>query len=353
MNLSFDDALVGRAQHWTESFRAVDWNGDGRMDLLYNLAATGEIFALHVRVEDVNSNPRAAFVGDLSVVVDGVECTRVSMSPDDRGIIEVAGLSLSEPGIFRFSVSTVDGLMSAISNPIRCADAPASRVYWGDMHCHADYADAVGSVEWNHDFARNSARLDFFSQTDHIYSTPGWATGAFNRPLVLDVRTMWAECQRQARKWYEPGRFVTFLGYERTPWERRQRAGDLTVWFMDDDSDLVIEDTIAATIESVKQRVRRFRCFSDRLRCRARLRITRASSTLMCSFRPYFTRATLRHLEHRFGQLLTILPLLYCRHQSVLYHPPPLYLEAPGAVVVPSGRVIGSGLPWMADPDEA
>ena len=218
-----------------------------------SVAATGEIFALHVRVEDVNSNPRAAFVGDLSVVLDGVECTRVSMSPDDRGIIEVAGLSLSEPGIFRFSVSTVDGLMSAISNPIRCADAPASRVYWGDMHCHADYADAVGSVEWNHDFARNSARLDFFSQTDHIYSTPGWATGAFNRPLVLDVRTMWAECQRQARKWYEPGRFVTFLGYERTPWERRQRAGDLTVWFMDDDSDLVIEDTIAATIESVKQ----------------------------------------------------------------------------------------------------
>ena len=68
-----------------------------------SVAATGEIFALHVRVEDVNSNPRAAFVGDLSVVVDGVECTRVSMSPDDRGIIEVAGLSLSEPGIFRCS----------------------------------------------------------------------------------------------------------------------------------------------------------------------------------------------------------------------------------------------------------
>ena len=41
-----DDAIVGRAQHWTESFRAVDWNGDGRMDLLYNLAATGEIYLL-------------------------------------------------------------------------------------------------------------------------------------------------------------------------------------------------------------------------------------------------------------------------------------------------------------------
>ena len=97
-----------------------------------------------------------------------------------------------------------------------------------------------------------SARLDFYSLTDHIYSTPGRATGAFNRPPVLDVRKMWGELQATARAWHEPGRFVTFLGYERTPWERRRAAGDLTVWFMEDDAELVIEDTIAETIEAVR-----------------------------------------------------------------------------------------------------
>ena len=63
---------------------------------------------------------------------------------------------------------------------------------------------------------------------------------------------MWGEVQRTARDWHEPGRFVTFLGYERTPWERRRAAGDLTVWFMEDDAELVIEDTIAETIEAVR-----------------------------------------------------------------------------------------------------
>ncbi|MSS72541.1 MAG: VCBS repeat-containing protein [Candidatus Latescibacteria bacterium] len=41
-----DDAIVGRAKHWTESFRAVDWDGDGLMDLIYSLAATGRIYLL-------------------------------------------------------------------------------------------------------------------------------------------------------------------------------------------------------------------------------------------------------------------------------------------------------------------
>jgi len=41
-----DDSIVGRQQHWTESFRPVDWHGDGLVDLIYNLAATGEIYLL-------------------------------------------------------------------------------------------------------------------------------------------------------------------------------------------------------------------------------------------------------------------------------------------------------------------
>ena len=41
-----DDSIVGRAKHWTESFRAVDWDGDGLIDLVYNLAGTGKIYLL-------------------------------------------------------------------------------------------------------------------------------------------------------------------------------------------------------------------------------------------------------------------------------------------------------------------
>ena len=35
-----DDRIVLRRSHWTESFRAVDWDGDGRIDLVYSLAGS-------------------------------------------------------------------------------------------------------------------------------------------------------------------------------------------------------------------------------------------------------------------------------------------------------------------------
>jgi hypothetical protein len=41
-----DDSIVGREKHWTESFRAVDWDGDGLIDLIYNNAGTGHIYLL-------------------------------------------------------------------------------------------------------------------------------------------------------------------------------------------------------------------------------------------------------------------------------------------------------------------
>jgi len=41
-----DDSIVDRQKHWTESFRAVDWDGDGLTDLIYNTAGTGRIYLL-------------------------------------------------------------------------------------------------------------------------------------------------------------------------------------------------------------------------------------------------------------------------------------------------------------------
>lgn len=37
---AINDAIVGRRSHWTESFRAVDWDGDGLMDLIYSFAGS-------------------------------------------------------------------------------------------------------------------------------------------------------------------------------------------------------------------------------------------------------------------------------------------------------------------------
>jgi hypothetical protein len=45
-----DDRIVGRKAHWTESFRCVDWDGDGLTDIIYSCAGTepakGSIYLL-------------------------------------------------------------------------------------------------------------------------------------------------------------------------------------------------------------------------------------------------------------------------------------------------------------------
>jgi len=35
-----DDSVVGRSRHWTESFRCLDWDGDGLIDIVYGCAGT-------------------------------------------------------------------------------------------------------------------------------------------------------------------------------------------------------------------------------------------------------------------------------------------------------------------------
>jgi hypothetical protein len=37
---AIDDSIVGRKQHWTESFRSADWDGDGRVDIIYSCAGS-------------------------------------------------------------------------------------------------------------------------------------------------------------------------------------------------------------------------------------------------------------------------------------------------------------------------
>ncbi len=51
------DEIVGRQKRWTESFRAVDWDGNGLSDLIYSLAGTGEVYL----VRNVGSREKPVF----------------------------------------------------------------------------------------------------------------------------------------------------------------------------------------------------------------------------------------------------------------------------------------------------
>ena len=60
-----DSSTVGGNNGWTESFRAVDWNSDGLMDLIYSLANQGAIYLL----ENVGTASFPVF--DMPVILEG------------------------------------------------------------------------------------------------------------------------------------------------------------------------------------------------------------------------------------------------------------------------------------------
>jgi len=59
-----DDSIVGRSAHWTESFKCVDWDGDGLTDIVYSCSGTepakGSIYLLRncgTKTDPVFENP--------------------------------------------------------------------------------------------------------------------------------------------------------------------------------------------------------------------------------------------------------------------------------------------------------
>ncbi len=136
---------------------------------------------------------------------------RVALAPGDRGRKTVHGMA-REPGIVRLRAAGPDGL-SAESNPLLIS-REGPRVLWGDLHGHSNFSDGTGTPEQYFEYARDVAGLDVAALTDHDH----WGV------LLLDAHPeRWDAIQRETRRFHEPGRFVTLLGYEWTSWIQGHR----------------------------------------------------------------------------------------------------------------------------------
>ncbi len=73
--------------------------------------------------------------------------------------------------------------------------------YWGDLHAHTSYSDGCRVPKEAYEYARDTARLDFFAVTDH------------SQLLSADE---YADVIAQAERFDQPGRFVALYGAEAT-----------------------------------------------------------------------------------------------------------------------------------------
>jgi len=119
-----------------------------------------------------------------------------------RPILTVSGFRCEHPGTVFVTVEDPASGARGVSNPITAvADAPAERLFWGDLHCHTFFSDGLRCPEELCVFARDEAFLDFFALADHAE----WITDAQWRYFIDVLNT-----------WNRPKQFVTLLGFEWT-----------------------------------------------------------------------------------------------------------------------------------------
>ncbi len=212
-----------------------------------SVVAVGESFPIKVRFEDRDSNPRAPYTGKVRFECDDPEAVlppEYEFTADDDGWHVFEGCRLGTEGVWRIRVVAA-GLPVALSNPVACQSTPQLRVYWGDMHNHTQWCDGTDTVEYVYQFARDQAFLDVCSCSEHISNQPpDWPIEVIDKPPASSA-ALWAEEQKQTQAYNDPGRFVTFLGYEFTPSVMSHPDNaDHCIWFLDDNHPLVIHDNI-------------------------------------------------------------------------------------------------------------
>ena len=188
-------------------------------------AVVGKPAWVNVWAEDGYGNPSESYRG--KVMFDAQDATGLpgdyTFQDADRGAHRFEGVVFSQAGARRIHVREASGALTADSNPIVVrAGAPRERIYWGDIHTHTMYSDGRGTPEETYDFGKRISALDFTAVTDHSFLTEDW---------------MWEDIKKTANRFYQPGRFVTFLAYE---WSgQTDVGGDHNVYTTDPDMPII------------------------------------------------------------------------------------------------------------------
>jgi hypothetical protein len=185
-------------------------------------AVNGAPFDVTVRALDIHGNRSDLYRGTVSLSSENAVISEpYSFSEEDAGAHRFKGITLSKIGVQRIFVKDEKG-NKAISNPIMVMEKePELSLYWGDAHGQTKETVGTGSVPEYLSFVRDVAALDF----------TGWQGNDFQITIPL-----WEHVKKLIKKYNDPGKFVTFLGYE---WSGlTPGGGDHNIYFLGDDEQI-------------------------------------------------------------------------------------------------------------------
>jgi len=128
---------------------------------------------------------------------------------------EVKHKGIEQPGFHRLETQDPETGLKCVTNPIEVTEGNVGTfLFWGDLHAQSEETVGTNTLEDYLDFAQNKACLDVFSNQGHGYQT---------------AEQLWDHMEELLNKYYIPGKFVTFPGYE---WSGNTAVGgDHNVYF--------------------------------------------------------------------------------------------------------------------------
>ena len=163
-----------------------------------SIVAVGEPFALWLRAQDRYYNRATGPLPGWEVTVNGQLFAAVPAGA--AALVKLPGVRLDTPGVHRFAIRSANGDIVGAANPVLAEAAPRRRIYWGDTHGHSGFAEGIGTAERFMRWARDDARLDYVTHSEHDI----WMDDFEWSALADNVRR------------FSNDDFVAFLGYEWT-----------------------------------------------------------------------------------------------------------------------------------------
>ncbi len=135
------------------------------------------------------------------LVVGGVDVTNKAVW--DYGKVTLSGITV-DAGDHTVLLSLTDkqGNVEVLETTFTCGDGSVMNLYAGELHAHTSDSDGQATVKEAYAYARDVAKLDFFSVTDHSNSFEN---------AVYQSRHL-----KNADEYNDPGSFVALYGYEQT-----------------------------------------------------------------------------------------------------------------------------------------